>query len=131
MLSIQSAIKMPSPIVVTLRIPEVLKAEAEAYADGLGISLNALLAVSLREYLNGQRSSVMPPPVAPVTPDQPLALPAPAALPLESKPATEASPVPGKVLYPPDYAAPANPKWNCPCGSKKPWLKCHGRPRKA
>lgn len=33
-----------------------LKAEASAYADGLGISLNALVAVAVREYLDARRS---------------------------------------------------------------------------
>lgn len=35
----------------TLRLPDALKAEADAYAATLGISLNALCAVALRDYL--------------------------------------------------------------------------------
>ncbi|MCD6673066.1 MAG: toxin-antitoxin system HicB family antitoxin [Burkholderiaceae bacterium] len=39
---------------VTLRIPESLKAEAAAYAASLGLSLNNLVAVALREYLDAR-----------------------------------------------------------------------------
>ena len=37
---------------ITFRIPDGFKAEAQAYADGIGLPLNALLAVALREYLD-------------------------------------------------------------------------------
>lgn len=36
----------------SLRLPDVLKAEAARYAGDLGISINALVAVALREYLD-------------------------------------------------------------------------------
>lgn len=36
----------------TLRLPPALKAQATAYASQLGISLNALCAVALRDYLD-------------------------------------------------------------------------------
>jgi predicted transcriptional regulator len=39
----------------TTRLPDDLKAEAERYAHDLGISLNALLAVSLRDYLDRRK----------------------------------------------------------------------------
>lgn len=81
----QDATKMPPPIAVTLRLPENLKAEADAYAESLGLSLNALLAVSLREYLDRRR-----PPGSPVVPPSP-ALPPPGqavtSSPAKSKPA--------------------------------------------
>jgi len=38
----------------TLRLPPELKAEADALAARLGISLNALAAVALRDYLDGR-----------------------------------------------------------------------------
>ena len=41
----------------TARLPEVLEREAKLYAEGVGLSLNALLAVSLRDYLDGRRSA--------------------------------------------------------------------------
>lgn len=36
----------------SLRLPDVLKSEATAYAADLGISVNALVAVALRDYLD-------------------------------------------------------------------------------
>ena len=36
----------------TLRLPADLKTEAEAYARSLGLSMNGLLAVALRDYLD-------------------------------------------------------------------------------
>jgi hypothetical protein len=36
------------------RLPPDLKARAEAYADRLGVSLNALLAFALNDYLNAR-----------------------------------------------------------------------------
>ncbi len=38
----------------TTRLPEVLQSEADAYASSLGISLNALVAIALRDYLNAR-----------------------------------------------------------------------------
>lgn len=43
----------------TLRLPDALAEQATAYADSLGISLNALCAVALRDYLN-QRPTPAP-----------------------------------------------------------------------
>src|SRR3546814_11768148 len=40
----------------TLRFPDPLKAEATAYADTLGVSLNALCAVALRDYLDARKA---------------------------------------------------------------------------
>jgi hypothetical protein len=37
---------------ITLRLPEALKDEAASYASDLGISMNALVAVALRAYLD-------------------------------------------------------------------------------
>lgn len=149
----QNATNMPPPIAITLRMPEGLKAEADAYAEQLGISLNALLAVSLREYLNGRRFMAMPPSDQPadLAPAQSISVPVqsvavhPAGLPaLLSAPKPDKPVKQAKVADEDDfeldlrgltprkqYAAPINPKWNCPCGSKKPWLKCHGRAPKA
>ena len=39
----------------TLRFPDPLKAEATAYADALGVSLNALCAIALRDYLDARK----------------------------------------------------------------------------
>lgn len=85
----------------TARLPEALKTEAQAYADRLGISLNALLAVALRDYLDGRRTTGA-------------TGPAPAALPQ--------SPQGGAQVKPPK-----NPRAPCPCGSGQQYRHCHGR----
>lgn len=36
----------------SVRFPDALKSEAMAYADSLGVSLNALCAIALRDYLD-------------------------------------------------------------------------------
>ena len=43
----------------TTRLPEALQAEADAYASSLGISLNALVAIALRDYLNARSPSAL------------------------------------------------------------------------
>jgi len=60
----------------TARLPDALKAEADAYAASLGMSLNALLAVALRDYLDS-RSGVPQKPAEPA--------PGPAASPITAK----------------------------------------------
>jgi len=48
---------------MTLRLPDELAQRGRRYAAELGISLNALLAVALREYLDARkRESPMAPP---------------------------------------------------------------------
>lgn len=48
---------------MTLRLPDDLAERGRRYAAELGISLNGLLAVALREYLDArQRESPTPPP---------------------------------------------------------------------
>jgi len=39
---------------MTLRLPENLARQGRRYADQLGVSLNALLAIALREYLEAR-----------------------------------------------------------------------------
>lgn len=86
----------------TARLPEALKLEADAYARGLGISLNALLAVALRDYLDARKPGS--------TPVRPVVTPAlPAAQPATVRP-------------------PKNPRAPCPCGSGDQWRHCHGHP---
>ena len=94
----------------TLRIPEPLQAEAAAYAAALGISLNGLIAVSLRDYLDQRKpGQVKPATSAPV--ESPA--PEPVAPPLR---ATE------ETFKPPKHA-----RAPCPCGSKLRWRDCHGK----
>lgn len=42
---------------MTLRLPEELAEQGRQYAATLGISLNALLAIALRDYLDAKRSA--------------------------------------------------------------------------
>jgi hypothetical protein len=47
---------------MTLRLPEALATRGRRYAAELGISLNGLLAVALREYLDTRKSELRTPP---------------------------------------------------------------------
>lgn len=95
---------------ITARLPEALKAEADAYAAGLGISLNALLAVALRDYLDARRPGAGPRPVA--------------AEPSVSAPA---APVPAPAASAPDLRDPYALAKNraCHCGSGRGYAGCH------
>ena len=94
----------------TARLPDALQREAQVFAEGLGISLNALLAVSLRDYLDGRRAA--PPAVAPSAALVPVPLP--------SVPLKPSAPV---------WRAPRRPRDSCPCGSGQQWRHCHGKPK--
>lgn len=98
----------------TLRFPDQLKAEATAYADALGVSLNALCAIALRDYLDARK-------------------PKPAALPakvgpqqVKSAPARAVERVPEASGGKPVPKVGANQP--CPCGSGKKFKRCHGGP---
>lgn len=94
----------------TLRLPPALKAEAEAYASTLGVSLNALCAVALRDYLDARaKGGQLPKRSAQALPE---ARHAPA-------------PTRSSVFYP----EPAGGVYAlCPCGSGQKWKWCHGKP---
>ena len=51
---------------MTLRLPDELTRRARRYAAELGVSLNALLAIALREYLDARAPTTRsaPPPLA-------------------------------------------------------------------
>ena len=57
---------------MTVRLKDTLRDEAKGYADRLGVTVNALIAVALREYLDAHRSVVPdlrpPVPAAKLTP---------------------------------------------------------------
>ncbi len=107
----------------TARLNPEVEAQAKGYAQSVGISLNALLSVALREYLDarhGMRSSggrALRSPAPPVVE----AVASPLALDL-------AVPV-GK-----SYAAPKSRSDPCPCGARNAqgfrlkWKQCHGLP---
>ena len=106
----------------TVRLPTDLQVESEAFAASLGISLNALMAVALRDYLDGRTTRGMPLPVSPVTSARSEVLPSP-------KPAA-AAPVPSG----PKVKPPASRSDPCPCGAMDPlgyhrlkYKQCHGR----
>lgn len=58
----------------TMRFPDALKSEATAYADQLGISLNALCAIALRDYLDARKQAAAKP-TPPAVAKQPAAAP--------------------------------------------------------
>ena len=108
----------------TLRLPEPLKAEADALAVALGISLNALMAVALRDYIDvrATRRSGLPLP-SPPTPFA-AASSSQVSYPGLGKPDTSDR---GQPKQPARFVG-TNPKHRCPCGSGKAYGKCHGRP---
>jgi hypothetical protein len=93
-----------------------LHAEAAAYARSVGISLNGLLLVALRDYLDGRRAT----PSSGV-PSVPIA-PAVSVGETPSKPAIDSAA--GAIK------APKNPRAPCPCGSRQQWRHCHGKGEK-
>ena len=103
--------KMPA---TTLRLPAELKAEADNLAARLGISLNALAAVALRDYLDGRSATARS------------ALRSVAAGPLPAL-----LPRPGASVH----KAPASRNDPCPCGALNlngypiKWKHCHGDPK--
>ena len=92
----------------SVRISESLKVEAASYAASIGVSLSALVAVALRDYLDRRRW--------PDGPAQGQAGAAPAA------PAAAPVSVPHRVQPVPKVGA----NQPCPCGSRKPYKRCHG-----
>jgi hypothetical protein len=101
---------------MTLRLQPGLKTEADALASQLGISLNALVAVALRGYLDSQRPRRTP-----------SSAPSP-SVPRAAAPRRE-NPVNSPHLY--TVASRSDP---CPCGATDPnghllkFKHCHGKP---
>lgn len=102
----------------TVRLPQKLTAEAEAYAKTLGISFNALAAVALRDYLDAR---IKPPPVEAPTPPPPRPVRAPAK-------STQAPTGDRHAAAPRAGAGGAKVGRNepCPCGSGQKFKRCHG-----
>ena len=101
----------------TLRFPDPLKAEASAYADSLGVSLNALCAVALRDYLDARKPKPAAAPPAKVGPRPETTL----ARAVETLPAAQG----GNPMRP---VAKVGANQPCPCGSGLKFKKCHGKP---
>jgi hypothetical protein len=117
----------------TIRLVDGLRAEAQAYASSVGLSLNGLCAVALRDYLDARK------PGARAGVSQGSAKPAETAT--ETRPAAPAPAVPatvggrgGAMRAEPVLAAPLVPMvpkvpqgHPCPCGSGLKYKRCHGR----
>lgn len=108
---------------MTLRLPEALKLEAQAYAATLGLSINALVALALREYLDApRRTRRSAAPLAPSGADR-YAGPEPA----RTQAPTFAPPPPSRT-----FKRPQNRADPCPCGATNAngdpiqWKHCHG-----
>jgi hypothetical protein len=105
---------------VTVRLAPQLQAEATGYARDLGISLNSLIAVAVRDYLDIRKRS----------PGE-AALDVGLAKPAAVRPATRA-PRPVAAASPktlaPAAGSPAKVGRNepCPCGSGRKYKVCHG-----
>jgi hypothetical protein len=84
-----------------VRLQEPLKTEAAGYAAGLGISLNALVAVAVRDYLDSRRQLSVEGQAAP-------AVAAPSLRSQEQVPKVGAN-------------------QPCPCGSGLKYKRCHGK----
>jgi len=98
-----------------VRLIDPLKSEAAGFARGLGISLSALVAVAVRDYLDARRE------VAQAVPGTAKA--AATSTPGVSPGATERLPVPRAAV------AKAGRNDPCPCGSGRKYKACHGAAR--
>lgn len=105
--------------VFSLRLSDALKAEAQAYAEAVGVPLNALCALALRDYLDSRKAKAVEPPVKVA---QRSSSPA-------SRPSRKASPSPATAVRPLFPKVGRNEP--CPCGSGKKYKQCHGRPGRA
>lgn len=104
----------------SVRFPDALKAEAMAYADGLGLSLNGLCAVALRDYLDARKKLPEPIPAAPEQARPGVSVKAEPGL---SIPAPELKP----KVFPDRFEKPSSVNAPCPCGSGQKWKRCHGK----
>jgi hypothetical protein len=113
----------------TLRLPDALKADADAYAARVGVSLNALCLIALRDYLDarqgpaaeqpGRREAALPP--------------ADLAAPTQSAAAERVRREMEKIqLGAAEVARLSVPRVGanqpCPCGSGEKYKRCHGKP---
>lgn len=101
---------------LNLRLNDALKSEAVAYARSIGVSLNALVAVAVRGYLDAR-----------IVPSEPFAPPLP--LPRQRGSAGGAPAAPSPQSRPKvDALTVAKVGRNdpCPCGNGKKFKQCHG-----
>lgn len=109
---------------LNLRLSPALKSEAAAYAESLGISCNALVAVALRDYLDARKSTRS----QPADPEAGLTRTERAAKVEEGRlldgPTPNRSPEAGQKVV--QLAGKVGRNEPCPCGSGKKWKQCHG-----
>ncbi|ULU23788.1 SEC-C metal-binding domain-containing protein [Dyella terrae] len=108
----------------TLRLPEALKADADDYASRVGVSLNALCLIALRDYLDARRG------IAPVRPGQREAASPPDALaePAQNARAEEVRREMEKAQQRSVLSVPrVGANQPCPCGSGEKYKRCHGK----
>lgn len=128
----------------SIRLPPAFKAEVDAFAGSLGISLNALIAVALRDYMDGRTSGPRPvpgaiPPAEPKPASAPSPAPKPVSPPVVSAPApkpaslAQSAPVPAVSAKLP-FKKPKNRDDPCPCGAmsadgyyRLKFRQCHGK----
>lgn len=98
----------------SVRLPPALQAEADHYAEGLGISFNALVAVALREYLDAR----------------PIRSPGRVAFDTGERAAAAAAGRAGAQTVAAVAASVPRVGVNepCPCGSRQKYKRCCGRP---
>lgn len=102
-----------------LRLKPELSVEAQAYAERIGISLNALVSVALRDYLDQRAPERRAPSVQP---QARTARAAPAVAEQLDMKASIESLFPALKLTQPKEGM----YGPCPCGSGKKWKFCHG-----
>ena len=102
----------------SIRLADGLKSEASAYARSLGVSLNALVAIAVRDYLDARKSKEPTPPAAASPAVAGVSARVAKAEPLSS---TQKSDSAWRVA-----AAKLGRNMPCPCGSGKKVKQCHG-----
>ena len=120
------------------RIPDLLHAEAASYARSVGISLNGLLLVALRDYLDGRRATLPSGGLSPSVATAELAKTATgAAAEVEVSPiavaldVVQTRPAAGAAVR--KFKAPKSRADPCPCGARDQrgfrlkWRQCHGK----
>ena len=98
---------------LTVRLTESLQAEASAYGQAVGLSLNSLVVVALTHYLKDMGRPIAAPVVDLVGGGA-----------ADIEPGVEPEPEVGKddLLF-----FPGSNRRPCKCGSGKPWRNCHGK----
>ena len=102
---------MSNPVRFTLRLPLDLAEQADSLAQHMGLSLNALCVMALRNQVPYLSRNYGPHPVVP------------AGLQAPTAPAS-AAPVVFRRVHVPRVAL----NQPCPCGSGKKYKRCHGAP---